>query len=84
MLLYVVQHEYNLVFVLAPQQLVIQEESVTYPDGIIVSELKNFGYESTRNGTRYEAAYGHDDCVMALSLAVKCFDEYGHAGWGVW
>ena len=65
-------------------QMVIQEESVTYPDGIIVSELKNFGYESTRTGTRYEATYGHDDAVMALSLAVKCFDEYGRAGWGIW
>ena len=36
-------------------QMVIQEESITYPDGIIVSELKNFGYESTRTSTRYKS-----------------------------
>jgi len=62
-------------------QMAIQEQSITYPAGIIVTELKNFGYEVTRTGTRYEATYGHDDCVCALALAIKCFETYGYMGY---
>jgi|GEM_PF-1047403 hypothetical protein len=68
-------------------QMAIQENSITYPSADvapIVTELKNFIYETTRTGTRYEAGYGHDDCVCALALAVKCHDLYGSAGWGIW
>lgn len=49
-----------------------QEDSgLTYPDGVIVSELLAIEYEITRTGVRYGAPEGlHDDCVMALALAV--------------
>lgn len=49
----------------------IQSGEVQYPDGVIVSELESFEYEYTRTGVRYSAPEGsHDDCVMALALAV--------------
>jgi len=49
----------------------IQQQEITYPDGPIVSELEVFEYAYTRTGTRYTAPEGmHDDCVMALALAV--------------
>lgn len=49
----------------------IQRGEVHYPDGVIVSELESFEYEYTRTGVKYSAPEGqHDDCVMALALAV--------------
>ena len=49
----------------------IQQGEVTFPDGPIVNELETFEYEYTRTGVRYSAPPGlHDDCVMALGLAV--------------
>lgn len=49
----------------------IQQGEVHYPDGVIVNELESFEYEYTRTGVRYTAPEGmHDDCVMALALAV--------------
>ena len=50
----------------------IQQGRVTYPAGPIVNELEVFEYEYTRTGVRYSAPEGmHDDCVMALALAVR-------------
>jgi hypothetical protein len=49
----------------------IQARHITYPEGAIVNELEAFEYEYTRTGVRYSAPEGlHDDCVMALALAV--------------
>lgn len=49
----------------------IQRAEVRFPDGPIVNELEAFEYEYTRTGVRYSAPEGlHDDCVMALALAV--------------
>lgn len=49
----------------------IQQNEIQYPYGVIVSELESFEYEYTRTGVRYTAPEGqHDDCVMALALAV--------------
>lgn len=49
----------------------IQKREVSFPDGPIVNELEAFEYEYTRTGVRYSAPEGaHDDCVMALALAV--------------
>lgn len=49
----------------------IQSGDVYYPDGVIVSELESFEFEYTKTGVRYSAPEGcHDDCVMALALAV--------------
>ncbi|HEY4971583.1 MAG TPA: hypothetical protein VII35_16915 [Steroidobacteraceae bacterium] len=62
--------------------LAIQSGEVAFPDapegtlphdhpGHIRRELELFEYEYTRTGVRYSAPEGfHDDCVMALALAV--------------
>ncbi len=50
----------------------IQQRQVTYPDGVIRSELELYEYEFTRTGVRYSAPEGmHDDCVCALALALR-------------
>lgn len=50
----------------------IQQGRVTYPDGVIVSELESFEFVYTRTGVLYSAPPGlHDDTVMALALAVR-------------
>lgn len=50
----------------------IQQGDITFPDGPIKLELEAFEYEYTRTGVRYSAPEGyHDDCVMALALAVR-------------
>ena len=61
----------------------IQSSEIRYPQGVIVSELDIFTYEYTRTGVRYSAPSSmHDDCVMALALAV--YGRTGAAGIGVW
>jgi hypothetical protein len=63
--------------------LAIQTQDITYPEGEITSELDAFYYEYTRTGVRYSAPSGlHDDCVMALALAVQ--GKSSSAGQGVW
>lgn len=48
----------------------IHSEDISYPDGPIVLELEQFGFEYTRSGVRYGAPEGFfDDCVCALALA---------------
>jgi hypothetical protein len=55
--------------------LAIQQRKITFPQGHITEELKNFEFEFTRTGVKYSAPTGlHDDCVMALALAWR--------GWG--
>lgn len=50
----------------------IQNREVTFPDGPVRAELELFEYQYTRTGVRYSAPAGyHDDCVMALALAVE-------------
>jgi hypothetical protein len=50
----------------------IQRQEIRYPVGPIVQELEAFEYEYTRTGVRYTAPAGlHDDCVVALALAVE-------------
>jgi hypothetical protein len=50
----------------------IQRVEIRFPEGPIVRELESFSYEYTRSGgVKYVAPEGlHDDCVMALALAV--------------
>ena len=56
----------------------IQTKTVRYPDGPIRAELESFQYEYTAGGVRYSAPDGmHDDCVMALALAVYGRDQMG-------
>lgn len=52
----------------------IQRGTLKFPDGPIKQELDTFQYEYGASGVRYEAPDGlHDDCVMALGLALKIF-----------
>lgn len=50
----------------------IQRHEVTFPDGVLRSELESFEYEyKPGGGVRYSAPQGlHDDGVCALALAV--------------
>ena len=42
------------------------------------AELEAFGYEYSASGVKYSAPEGlHDDCVMALALAVFGRDQFG-------
>ncbi len=53
--------------------LAVQQRSVFFPNEPIGSEMENFEFEYTRTGVRYSAPSGlHDDCVMALALALDC------------
>lgn len=48
----------------------IQQRKITFPSGVIASELESFEFEMTRTGVKYTAPPGmHDDCVNALALA---------------
>jgi hypothetical protein len=56
----------------------LQQRKLRFPDGPIRAELESFGYEYTKFGVRYTAPAGlHDDCVMALALAVYGRDQFG-------
>lgn len=65
----------------------IQSRRVFFPDGPIRSELEQFEFEYTRTGVRYSAPEGvHDDCVVALALAVSIFvgkaSKFPASRWG--
>jgi len=50
----------------------IQGRKVAFPKNEIYRELCEFEYEYSRTGVKYTAPNGlHDDCVMALALAVE-------------
>jgi hypothetical protein len=50
----------------------IQSHKVSFPDGPIRAELDQFEYVYSRKGVSYSAPEGyHDDCVVALALAVE-------------
>ena len=56
----------------------IQQRIITFPDGIITDELKNFEYEYTRSGVKFSAPAGlHDDAVCSLALAWRVFQSKG-------
>jgi hypothetical protein len=57
----------------------IQQGNVRFPAGAIVDELEAFEYEYTRTGVRY-ISQQHDDCVMALALAVECLRRHEPVG----
>lgn len=52
----------------------IQNQRVTYPrNEVLINELESFQYEYKPSRVYYSAPSGlHDDCVMALALAVEC------------
>jgi hypothetical protein len=61
--------------------LAIQSRIIRFPPGPIRQELEQFEYEYTRTGVRYSAPEGyHDDCVMALALAVQRWREIMPSG----
>ena len=52
--------------------LAINKGEVSFPDGLIRQELEDFEYVHSRTGVKYSAPEGlHDDCVIALALAVS-------------
>lgn len=54
----------------------IQQGSVRYPAGVIVSELEAYEYVYTRGGVTYSCPSGqHDDAVCALALAVAQYAQ---------
>lgn len=54
----------------------IQSREITFPAGIIPTELEAFGYEFTRSGVKYSAPEGeHDDCVCSLALVRQMWTE---------
>jgi hypothetical protein len=56
----------------------IQQRKVRFPDGPIRAELESFEYTYSASGVKYSAPDGlHDDCVMALALAVYGRDQFG-------
>jgi hypothetical protein len=52
---------------------IFQEHRIAIPnDPVLIRELRYFSYEITPSkNVRIEARKGHDDCVLALSLAAK-------------
>lgn len=60
----------------------LQQGRTGYPDGPIRQELETFEYRYTRLGAIYTAPEGlHDDCVMALALALEQYRQaYGDQG----
>jgi len=58
----------------------IQQRRIRYPDGLIRGELDMLTAERTAYGVRYQAAPGrHDDCVIALALAVEGWHAAGYS-----
>lgn len=56
--------------------MALQSRQITIPKGVLVDELNEFEYVYTRTGVRYSAPDGfHDDCVVALALAVQKWRE---------
>jgi len=59
-------------------RVAIQDQRITFPEGVVQGELEQFEYEYTKTGVRYMAPEGfHDDCVMALALAWRHFSTKG-------
>ncbi len=63
-------------------QAAIEGGDVKYPYiEELIKELQFFEYQLTRTGVKMEAKQGmHDDCVIALALAVLAADNYGGEG----
>ena len=63
----------------------IQSRKITFPQGIITDELKNFEYEFTKSGVKFSAPPGlHDDTVCALALAWHKFQVSGGTNSGLY
>jgi hypothetical protein len=59
----------------------VQQGIIGYPEGVYTSEMEIFEYTYTKTGVKYSAPSGmHDDAVVSLALARKCFVEHGTAG----
>jgi hypothetical protein len=54
--------------------LAIHAGSVSFPEGALAQELRDFEFVHSRTGVQYAAPSGlHDDCVCALALALEAF-----------
>jgi terminase large subunit-like protein len=64
--------------------LAIQQGEVGVLEGVMRLELEAFEYEQSRTGVKYAAPEGmHDDCVVALGLAVERARRYRPCG-AIW
>lgn len=62
-------------------QAAIHQRKISFPDGVIVSELEIFEYQFTNTGVKYSAPQSfNDDCVMALALATQHVKQYSQKG----
>lgn len=62
-------------------QAAIHQRKISFPDGVIVSELEIFEYTFTATGVKYSAPSGfHDDAVVALALATQHVKQYSQKG----
>jgi len=53
--------------------MAVQGGNIGFPDGAIADEMRNFEFNYSRTGVKYEAPQGlHDDCVCSLALAWDC------------
>lgn len=58
----------------------VQQRRVTFPEGVITSELEIIEFQYTPHGVRYGAPSGfHDDAVMSLALAWSHFVNFGQS-----
>jgi len=64
-------------------QAAIENGEVKYPYiEELIKELQFFEYQLTRNGIKMEARQGfHDDCVIALALAVWAAEKFSAGGY---
>lgn len=61
---------------------IIQQQGIGYPEGVITDELNIIEYQYSATGVKYSAPQGfHDDCVMALALAVMAYDKIGKSSY---
>lgn len=65
-------------------QVAIQQHRICFPEGPIRAELDSFEFQVTRSSVKYGAPEGmHDDCVIALALAVHGYGPSRQAGTGL-
>jgi len=65
-------------------QVAIQQHRIRVPEGPIRAELDSFEFQVSRTSVKYGAPDGmHDDCVVALALAVHGWQPSVQAGIGL-
>lgn len=56
----------------------VQQRKITFPEGVITTEMEIIEFQYTPNGVKYGAPSGfHDDSVMSLALAWNHYLNFG-------